>query len=164
MENPRLFAYSAPFRFRGFVVRVLSSLCAVAALSVSCGPPASVSAPPERITTTYRVIGGVSMGGIGAAALGLSHPERFDGVATLGEPLDAASFQRMLDQFVTGGWCTRAELEAVLAQDPVKLNDPSVIDACAKPARPMKWEHANDFNHGTPPTTEARSIAPATCG
>ncbi|MEW5738316.1 MAG: alpha/beta hydrolase-fold protein [Myxococcota bacterium] len=124
------------------------TLCALAALASSCGPGATQQQPPpEKLSTTYRVIGGVSMGGIGAAALGLSRPERFDGVAMLGGPLDAAYFQRMLDQFVTGGWCTKAELEAILAQDPVKLNDPSVIDACARPATPMKWEHRNDFNH-----------------
>ncbi len=105
-------------------------------------PPA-----PATVRTTYRVIGGVSMGAIGSSALGLTHPERFDGIAPLGGPLDAAFFSRMLDRFVLGGFCTRAELEAIAAQDPVKLNDPAVINACARPATPMKWEHANDFNH-----------------
>lgn len=122
--------------------------CAVLALAVvSCGPSQTTPPPPEKLSTTYRVIGGVSMGGIGAAALGLSRPERFDGVATLGGPLDAAYFSRMLDQFVMGGFCTRQELEGILATDPAKLNDPDVINACAKPATPMKWEHPNDFNH-----------------
>jgi hypothetical protein len=116
-------------------------------LVVSCGPTKVDPPVPTTISTTYRVIGGVSMGGIGAAALGLSRPERFDGIATLGGPLDAAFFQRMLDRFVMGGFCTRAELEAILASDPVKLNDPAVINACAKPSTPMKWEHPNDFNH-----------------
>lgn len=124
------------------------SACAVLALAaMSCGPAQTTPPPPEKLSTTYRVIGGVSMGGIGAAALGLSRPERFDGVATLGGPLDAAYFSRMLDEFVTGGFCTRQELEAILADDPARLNDPDVIDACARPATPMKWEHRNDFNH-----------------
>ena len=149
MAISRLFPYSAPPSFPGVSpVRQSQFACALVALAaVSCGPTQSNPPPPTKIATTYRVIGGVSMGGIGAAALGLSRPERFDGVATLGGPLDAAYFQRMLDRFVMGGFCTREELEAILASDPVKLNDPAVIDACAKPATPMKWEHKNDFNH-----------------
>jgi len=119
----------------------------LALVAVSCGPSQTTATPPEKLPTTYRVIGGVSMGGIGAAALGLSRPERFDGVAMLGGPLDAAYFSRMLDQFLLGGFCTRQELEAILATDPAKLNDPDVIDACARPAAPKKWEHPNDFNH-----------------
>jgi len=151
MEIRRLFAYSAPPSFLvPWSRRVRLSLfgCALVALfAVSCGPTQSTLPPPTKIATTYRVIGGVSMGGIGTAALGLSRPERFDGIAALGGPLDAAFFQRMLDRFLLGGFCTRAELEAIMAQDPVKLNDPAVIDACSKPATPGKWEHPNDFNH-----------------
>lgn len=125
----------------------LASLLVASVVVLSCGKAQQPPPPPAKISTTYRVIGGVSMGGIGASALGLSHPERFDGVAGLGGPLDAAFFQRMLDGFVLGGFCSRAALEAIMAQDPVKLNDPKVIDQCAKPATPMKWEHPNDFNH-----------------
>lgn len=89
------------------------------------------------------------MGAIGSTALVMSNPDKVDGLAALGGPLDAAFFQRFMDHFVTGGFCSREELEAILAQDPVKLNDPAVIDACAAPRRsvPGKWEHANDFNH-----------------
>ncbi len=105
--------------------------------------------PPAKIRTTYRVLGGVSMGAIGGMALASSNPEKFDGIASLGGPIDAAFFQRFIDQFVAGGWCSREELEAIMAQDPVRLNDPTVIDACAAPRRavPGKWEHPNDFNH-----------------
>jgi hypothetical protein len=86
------------------------------------------------------------MGAIGGMALGLSSPERFDGVAALGGPLDAAYFQRFMDHFVAGGFCTREQLEAILAQDPAKLNDPAVIDACARVSAPMRWEHPNHVN------------------
>jgi S-formylglutathione hydrolase FrmB len=99
------------------------------------------------VHTTYRVISGVSMGAIGTSALGLSNPNRFDAVAPLGGPLDAAFFSRMMDRFVVGGFCTRGELEALLAQDPLKLNDPAIINACSKPVTPMTWEQHNDFNH-----------------
>ncbi|MGV3623426.1 MAG: hypothetical protein ACO1OB_21580 [Archangium sp.] len=89
------------------------------------------------------------MGAIGSTALVMSNPEKVDGLAALGGPLDAAFFQRFMDDFVTGGFCSKEELEAIAAQDPVKLNDPTVINACAAPRRsvPGKWEHQNDFNH-----------------
>lgn len=103
--------------------------------------------PPAKIPTTYKVITGVSMGAIGASALGFSRPERFDGIGSLGGPLDAAYFQRMLDSFLMGGFCPRERLEALAASDPTRLNDPATIDACARPATPARWEHANDFNH-----------------
>ncbi len=105
--------------------------------------------PAPTIPTTFRVLGGVSMGAIGSMALVSSNPEKVDGVASLGGPLDAAFFQRFIDDFVTGGFCSKEELEAIMAQDPVGLNDPAIINACARPrvATPGKWEHANDFNH-----------------
>ena len=124
---------------------------AAALLIVSCSPR-PVDPPPlpaAKIRTTYRVIGGVSMGAIGGMALASSNPEKIDGVASLGGPIDAAFFQRFIDQFVAGGFCSKQELEAIMAQDPVRLNDPTVIDACATPRRavPGMWEHPNDFNH-----------------
>ncbi|MFZ5441932.1 MAG: hypothetical protein ACOZQL_18145 [Myxococcota bacterium] len=105
--------------------------------------------PPAKIRTTYRVLGGVSMGAIGGMGLISSNPDKVDGVASLGGPLDAAFFQRFMDQFVTGGFCSRAMLETITQQDPTRLNDPTVINACASPrvATPGKWEHPNDFNH-----------------
>lgn len=99
--------------------------------------------------TTYRVLGGVSMGAIGGMALASTNTDKFDGVASLGGPIDAAFFQRFSDQFVLSGFCSKAELEAIMQQDPVLLNDPTVIDVCATPRRgvPGLWEHPNDFNH-----------------
>jgi putative hemolysin len=87
------------------------------------------------------------MGAIGTSALGLSHADRFDGMASLGGPLDAAFFQRMLDQFLLAGFCPRETLIDLAKHHPEQLNDPAVINACATPATPMKWEHPNDFNH-----------------
>ncbi len=128
---------------------------AVAATSlfvVACSPKPVVDPPPPvpaKIRTTYRVLGGVSMGAIGGMALASSNPEKIDGVASLGGPIDGAFFQRFLDQFVTGGFCSKAELEAIMLQDPVRLNDPTVIESCARAhvATPAQWEHPNDFNH-----------------
>lgn len=119
---------------------------------ISCTPivdPPPPPPPPAKIATTYRVLGGVSMGAIGGMALASTNPGKIDGVASLGGPIDGAFFQRFIDQFVGGGFCSREELEAIMAQDPVRLNDPTVIDACATPrlARPGTWEHPNDFNH-----------------
>ncbi len=133
-------------------MRSLSWAAGVAGLLVlSCSPkPVELPPPPPaKIHTTYRVIGGVSMGAIGGMALASSNPHRIDGVASLGGPIDGAFFQRFIDQFVAAGFCSKEELEAIMAQDPVRLNDPTVIDACATPrvAQPGLWEHPNDFNH-----------------
>jgi hypothetical protein len=118
-------------------------------LFLSCGKPGETvpPPPPEKIPTTYRILAGVSMGGIGTAALGFSRPERFDGVAVQGGPLDAAFFFRMLDKFTLGGFCPRSELEKILAADPTKLNDPETIARCRIPTPTLKWEHQQDFNH-----------------
>jgi hypothetical protein len=127
----------------------LLSLCTCTALLLACGPkPTPPPPPPEPISTTYRIISGVSMGGTGAAALGFQHPEKFDGIAMIGGPFDSAYFGRMIDRFATGGFCKLEDLEALLAQDPNKLNDPLAIAACARPEpTTVQWEHAQDFNH-----------------
>lgn len=123
----------------------------LAGLLVGCGAPKEQPPPapvvPEKIPTTYRILAGVSMGGIGAAALGFSRPERFDGIAVQGGPLDAAFFFRMLDRFAYSGFCSRTELEKILAADPSKLNDPDVIAACRVTVPTLKWEHQQDYNH-----------------
>lgn len=128
-------------------MRILPLAVAVAFVSSCSGTKAPPPPPPAKIHTTYKVIGGVSMGGIGTAALGFQHPERFDGMGMLGGPLDAAFFFRLTDKFLLSGFCTKAQLEAALANDPNSLNDPTVMDACAQHTTPMKWEHAEDFNH-----------------
>lgn len=130
----------------------LSSLVALAALvTVSCTPktPDPDPAPPPKIRTTYRVLGGVSMGAIGGMALASTNPDKVDAVAALGGPLDGAFFQRFIDRFVTAGFCSKEELEAIMAGGAHRLNDPTLIDACARPrtTAPMTWEHPNDFNH-----------------
>lgn len=118
------------------------------ALLVACGPAPQPPPPPAvKLHTTYRVISGVSMGGIGSASLGLSNPDRFDAVAPLGGPLDYAFFSRSMDRFFTGGFCSKAEIEAVLQQDPVRLNDPKAFEACSKRPATLPFEHSQDFNH-----------------
>lgn len=120
----------------------------VALLLVSCSPAVKSDPPPaQKLRTTYRVITGVSMGGIGSAALGLTNPERFDAVAPLGGPLDYAFFSRSLDRFFSGGFCSKAEIEAVLRQDPARLNDPQAFAACSKRPATLPLEHSQDFNH-----------------
>lgn len=116
--------------------------CTAAALLIAtaCAPPPPPA--PKKVPTTYRMIGGLSMGAIGSAAIGFRHPQTFDAIAALGGPLDAALLLRTIDQFQTGGFCPRAELEARLAT----LNDPAQ-PACATHPPPLKYEHVQDFNH-----------------
>jgi hypothetical protein len=115
----------------------------------ACGaepPPPGEPLPPRPIRTTYRAVAGISMGGIGSAALAAARPERFDAVAPLGGPLDAAMLLRTLDRFHLGGFCSLAQLEALMAQGPEKLNDPSALAGCQPEPERIAWEHRQDFN------------------
>lgn len=106
----------------------------------ACGPPPPP--PPETIHTTYRVLAGLSMGGIGTAAIGFRHPDEFDALAAMGGPLDAALLLRTIDRFHTGGFCPRAEAEAKLST----INDPKTAGCVTHPP-PIRYEHPQDFNH-----------------
>ncbi len=90
------------------------TLALALACAVACGPKTAdvPPPPPAKIATTYKILSGVSMGGTGAVALGFSHPEKFDGIAVLGGPLDGAYFTRMIDRFMTGIFCSLVDLEA----------------------------------------------------
>lgn len=118
------------------------------ALLGACGePPASRTVEPARIATTYRVLSGISMGAVGAATLGLATPDRFDGVAAEGGPLDAALLWRMIDRYYLSGFCSLADLESIAKVDPNRLNDPSVIDPCIRKPPRIEFEQTPDFNH-----------------
>ncbi len=122
-----------------------SALLVTTLLLAACGPTAPP--PPPKIPTTYRVLSGISMGAVGAAALGSTHPDRFDAVAFLGGPLDAALLLRTIDRFHLGGFCPLAELKAIAAADPASLNDPAVISGCASRPPNLRFERSQDFNH-----------------
>lgn len=140
------------FPYNRAALRPVHARC-LAALSLSllycgCGPEKiEEPPPPATIRTTYRVLSGISMGGIGTAALGLSRSDRFDAVGIMGGPVDAAHLLRTIDRFHLGGFCSLADLEALAAQDPNKLNDPVAIKACARAPKSLPWEHQQDFNH-----------------
>jgi hypothetical protein len=106
---------------------------------------------PETIPTTYRLIAGVSMGGFGSSIIGLSHPELFDGVAPMGGPFDAAYLLRMLDNYLLGGFCSRQQLETILAENPGNpnaLNDPNLVGWCMAPrAAEVTYEHSQSYSH-----------------
>ena len=126
------------------VIVLLAAATFAACTDPTPPPPIEV---PQKTRLTYRIISGVSMGGIGAAALGFSNPDKFDGIGALGGPIDAAFFARALSKFNRGGFCSLAKLEEILAADPTKLNDPQVINACRQLTPPIQWEHPQDFNH-----------------
>jgi len=109
-----------------------------------CGP-AKPGPTPDTISTTYRLLVGASMGAIGTAAVGLTHPDRFDGMGALGGPMDASFFFRMMDDFTLGGFCSLKDLEAL--KDQGALNDVAKVQACSHRATPITWEHSQDFNH-----------------
>lgn len=113
----------------------------------ACGKETPLPQPPAKIPTTYRVLSGVSMGAIGTGALGFSRPEMFDGIGMQGGPLDAAMILRNMDRFYLTFGCTLPELEALLAQGPDALNDPTKVDACSRRTTPIRYEHSQDLNH-----------------
>lgn len=121
-------------------------VCGLVACLWGCPGP-TPPPPPAKIPTTYRIISGVSMGGLGASALGFSRPERFDAVASQGGPFDAALLLRTIDRFHLAGFCTLAELEAIAARDPSLLNDPKEISLCARRTPNIANERSQDFNH-----------------
>jgi hypothetical protein len=115
-------------------------LTALALLALAaCAPP---EAPTPQVT--YRVLGGLSMGAIGTGALGFAHPEKFDALASMGGPLDAALLLRTIDRFHLGGFCSAADLDGI---PPAQLNDPVAVSGCIHPPERITWEHAQDFNH-----------------
>jgi hypothetical protein len=63
---------------------------------------------------TFRAIGGVSMGGQGAAAVAFRHPEKFDFVGLLGpDPgVDLHYTMGYMEDYVLGGFCTAADQAA----------------------------------------------------
>ncbi len=116
------------------------------------GAGGEVAPPP--IKHTFKAIAGVSMGGIGASLVGSRNPERFDAIASLGGPLETVYMLRSLEQFQMGGFCTLAELEAILAANPGNpdvLNDPAMLP-CMGPTPavtgtviPEFEQHFNDW-------------------
>ncbi len=120
---------------------------ALAACAVVCACAPAEPPPPAKLSTTYRVLAGISMGAIGTAAQGPRHPERFDALAVLGGPLDASLLLRTMDSFQLGGFCPREELERLAAANPASLNDPEALAACSRRPATLQWEHSQDFNH-----------------
>ena len=81
---------------------VLTLGLALSACQNADEPPASMSkAQPEL---RFRSIGGVSMGGYGAAYYGTRFGELFDGVAALGGPLDFAQTSDYIRHEMIGGF------------------------------------------------------------
>lgn len=127
----------------------------------------TVEAHPDARCFTYRAVAGVSMGGGTASRLGFNYPELFDVVGVMGTPFaDNEFFWGMLERNHLGGFCPLDQLEAVMADDPARLDDPNdpevfcgVHDVFPVPAEgpPAKtlpavpgsecWLFRSDFNH-----------------
>ncbi|MFZ9889362.1 MAG: hypothetical protein ACO3JL_17855, partial [Myxococcota bacterium] len=75
---------------------------------------------------TYRAVAGVSMGGGTASRLGFNYPELFDVVGVMGTPFaDHEVLWGMLLDNHLSGFCPLEQLEAVLLDDPSRLDDPA---------------------------------------
>jgi len=101
----------------------------LAVLLVACDSTGTAASPVAE-APTWRAIVGASMGAMGSTFLGAEHPERFDAIGALGGPLDAAWFLSYMERQHLGGFCSLAELEAILAANPGHpevLNDPAAL-------------------------------------
>ncbi|WP_373048272.1 alpha/beta hydrolase-fold protein [Vulgatibacter sp.] len=113
---------------------------------------AACSDPEEKAPApTYRAIAGFSMGAMGATFVGGANPERFDAIGSLGGPVDVDYLLGYLERSWVGGFCTLAELEAILAAhpgDPAVLDDPARLPCMAPAAAQAEAvlpEHAQSF-------------------
>lgn len=72
---------------------------------------------------TYRAIGGVSMGGLGASVNFFRYPDRWDAVGVMGADPgpDLTYTQRFIRDFFMGGFCTQQDVDASAGK--VKLGD-----------------------------------------
>jgi hypothetical protein len=127
---------------------LLISLC-VAVSACGGSPKTPAPAAPLLKHYTFRAIGGVSMGGMGSSAIGSSHPDLFDGIGTLGGPMDVDYMLHFIDNAI-GGFCTLPELQQLLATDPTGaiLNNPAALTCMHQaPALVLPYEHSADYNH-----------------
>ncbi|MEM9192663.1 MAG: hypothetical protein AAGF12_26050, partial [Myxococcota bacterium] len=95
---------------------------------------------PRERTFAYNGIVGVSMGGLGAGAVGFQNPERFDFVAPLGAAWDWGYLLDYIYTYHLGGFCTEAERQA----NPAACGAASIDRV--PPAR-FAHEHVQDFEH-----------------
>jgi hypothetical protein len=125
------------------------SICVALSASACGGSTKTPTAPAALLRHyTFRAIGGVSMGGMGSSAIGSSNPELFDGIGTLGGPMDVDYMIHFVDNAI-GGFCTLAQLQALLAQDPTGaiLNNPAALTCMQQPPPTiLPYEHSADFN------------------
>jgi hypothetical protein len=116
----------------------------------SKAPPPPAPTGPTLRHYSFRAIGGVSMGGMGSSFIGTTHPDLFDGIGSLGGPMDFNYLLHFIETSDTGGFCTLPQLQALLSQDPTGaiLNDPEAL-GCMQQATPqvLPYEHTATFNH-----------------
>ncbi len=132
--------------------RLLLVLALLPAFACSEEPPPASDPPPAPKTRryTYRAIAGVSMGALGASLVGTHNADRFDAIVSLGGPFDAAYFLRYMDRYHLGGFCTREELEKLLADNPGNpdvLNDPAKLTCMKKVQGTVPFEHSQAMFH-----------------
>lgn len=131
--------------------RLLAVIVLLPALACSEQPSPPPETPePQTRRYTYRAIAGISMGAFGASLVGMHHPDRFDAIAALGGPFDAAYFLRYMDRYHLGGFCTREELEKLMADnpgDPDVLNDPARLTCMKKVEAEVPFEHTQAMFH-----------------
>ena len=136
---------------------LLNRLLLACVLLAACGkPPEKTPDPvptpeePGTMPVTYRAISGISMGAIGSSMIGLHNPAKFDAIAPLGGPIDWNYMLRYMEKFHLGGFCTRAELEDLMAKNPTNpnvLNDPAKLTCMKKVPGEVPYEHSQSYSY-----------------
>ncbi len=95
-------------------------------------PDAGTRRRMRRIT--HRALFGFSMGGGGAASIGLRNHTRFDGIAPLGGASDLTWVLHQVDDIILGGFCPSSEPNCTRYAPDNYPNDEPLV-------------HTSDFNH-----------------
>jgi hypothetical protein len=97
---------------------------------------------PKPRTYTYRAIAGISMGGFAAAAIGSSHPEKFDLIGLLGPDPGPSVVYSMesFQQYLFGGFCPASD---------ARFGTGVMCDDLQRPGMTAQHELTPDFERWT---------------
>lgn len=124
-----------------------ASLCSLLLLLACSSAPETPPLEQPKRTWQFRALSGVSMGAIGSAWLVGENDgfKKVDAVGLMGGPVDGAYFMSNMERNLMGGFCPRAQLEALAAEDGTKLNDPAALD-CTSTQKFLGYELHQNFN------------------
>lgn len=128
----------------------------VSCLLFACSPEEEEGPKLTQRNFTFKALGGVSMGAIGASFnVGFEdNHQKVDALVALGGPMDVGYFMGGLERSQLGGFCPLERLEAVAREDAEngsnRLNDPNepeLADCSQRVPGGVAYELEQNFNH-----------------